>query len=130
VSKTAITTSSAPAAIGPYSQAVRVPAGDMIFCSGQIGLDPSSGDMVEGGVEAQARCALENLRAVLGAAGARFEDVVRTTVFLADMGDFARVNAIYEQYFEGVAPARAAVQAAALPKGALFEIDAIAVLPG
>lgn len=126
--KKEISTSSAPAAIGPYSQAVRVPAGDMVFCSGQIGLDPSTGLMVEGGVEAQARCAFENLRAVLQAAGARFEDVVRTTVFLADMNDFVRVNAIYQTYFEGVAPARAAIQAAALPKGALFEIDAIAVL--
>ncbi len=127
--KTAITTLSAPAAIGPYSQGVRVASGDMVFCSGQIGLDPVSGKMVEGGVEAQARCAFENLRAVLNAGGAAFEDVVRTTVYLADMNDFARVNAIYATYFvEGVTPARAAVQAAALPKGALFEIDAIAVI--
>lgn len=126
--KTAITTLSAPAAIGPYSQAVRVSAGDMVFCSGQIGLDPVSGVMVDGGVEAQARCAMQNLRAVLNAGGAALEDVVRTTVYLADMNDFVRVNAIYETYFEGVAPARAAVQAAALPKGALFEIDAIAVI--
>jgi 2-iminobutanoate/2-iminopropanoate deaminase len=100
----------------------------MVFCSGQIGLDPVSGVMVDGGVEAQARCAMQNLRAVLNAGGATLEDVVRTTVYLADMNDFVRVNAIYETYFEGVAPARAAVQAAALPKGALFEIDAIAVI--
>ena len=125
--KTKIQTDAAPAAIGPYSQAVRVPAGDMIFCSGQIGLDPRTGLMVEGGVLAEARCALENLRAVLGAAGVGFEHVVRTTVFLADMADFADVNKLYEEYFEGVAPARAAVEAAGLPKGARFEITAIAV---
>lgn len=128
--KTEIHTDAAPAAIGPYSQAVRVPAGEMIFCSGQIGLDPQTGEMVEGGVLAEARCALENLKAVLGAAGLGFEHVVRTTVYLADMSDFADVNRLYAEYFEGVAPARAAVQAAALPKGARFEIDAIAVTGG
>lgn len=127
MSKAAVHTHSAPAAIGPYSQAVRVPAGEMIFRSGQIGLDPETMTMVQGGVEGQARCALKNLTAVLGAAGASLSDVVRTTVYLADMNDFVRVNKIYAEYFEGVPPARAAIQAAGLPKGALVEIDAIAV---
>lgn len=129
MSKQEVHTDAAPAAIGPYSQAIVAPAGRMVFCSGQIGLDPATGAFVEGGVLAEARCALENLRAVLNAAGASFGDVVKTTVFLADMGDFAAVNEIYAEYFEGVAPARAAVQAAQLPKGARFEIDAIAVIP-
>ncbi|MCA9554469.1 MAG: Rid family detoxifying hydrolase [Myxococcales bacterium] len=127
--KKIIHTDAAPAAIGPYSQAVRVAVKDLVFCSGQIGLDPATGAMAEG-VEAQARCALANLKAVLHAAGARLDDVVRTTVYLADMGDFARVNAIYQSYFDGAAPARAAVQAAGLPKGALVEVDAIAAVRG
>ena len=128
MSKTKVHTDAAPAAIGPYSQAVAVPAGALLFCSGQIGLDPDTGEMVEGGVEAEARRALESLKAVLQAGGASLESVVKTTVFLADMADFARVNAIYAEFFSGVAPARAAVQAAALPKGARFEIDAIALV--
>jgi 2-iminobutanoate/2-iminopropanoate deaminase len=125
-----VRTAEAPAAIGPYSQAVVVPVGSqkMVFCSGQIALDPASGAMVEGGVEAQARQVLANLGAVLAAAGATFGDVVKTTIFLASMDDFATVNAIYGERFVQDPPARATVQAAKLPRGALVEIDAIAVI--
>lgn len=120
-------TDEAPAAIGPYSQAII--SGGLVFTAGQIGLDPATGDMVEGGVEAQAVRALDNLAAVLAAAGSSAREVVKTTVFLADMADFARVNETYARYFEEPYPARSAVQAAALPKGALVEIEAIARLP-
>ncbi|MFN5194559.1 MAG: Rid family detoxifying hydrolase [Cyanobacteriota bacterium] len=125
----AIHTSAAPAPVGPYNQAVR--AGEVLYCSGQIALDPASGAMVgDGDVEAETRQVLANLEAVLAAAGATPAHVVRTTVYLADLADFARVNAIYAELFgEGVSPARACVQAAALPRGARVEIDAIAVLP-
>jgi 2-iminobutanoate/2-iminopropanoate deaminase len=125
MSKTAIATDQAPAAIGPYSQAVR--AGDLVFTSGQIGLDPATGELVEGGVEAQTRRVLENLTHVLAAAGASWSDVVRTTVFLADLGDFAVVNRLYgERVGGGVLPARSTVQVARLPRGAAVEIDAVA----
>ena len=120
-------TDRAPAAIGPYSQAIV--SGGLVFTAGQIGLDPATGDMVEGGVEAQAVRALDNLAAVLAAAGSSMKDVLKTTVYLADMADFARVNEIYARYFEEPYPARSAVQVGALPKGALVEIEAIARLP-
>jgi len=125
-----VRTAEAPAAIGPYSQAVVVPVGGqkMVFCSGQIALDPRTGAMVEGGVEAQTRQVLSNLGAVLAAAGAGFGHVVRTTIFLASMDDFAAVNAIYGEKFVSDPPARATVQAAKLPRNALVEIDAIAVI--
>ena|ERR1041385_7275408 len=125
-----VRTAEAPAAIGPYSQAVVVPVGDqkMVFCSGQIALDPATGALVEGGVEEQTRQVLANLGAVLAAAGATFGDVVRTTIFLASMDDFATVNAVYGERFVHDPPARATVQAAKLPRGALVEIDAIAVV--
>lgn len=126
-----VRTAAAPAAIGPYSQAVVVPVGDgkrMMFCSGQIPLDPVTGLMVEGDVEAQTRQVLENLGAVLAAAGGSFANVVKTTIFLADMGDFATVNAVYAQRFASDPPARATVQAARLPRDARVEIDAIAIL--
>lgn len=113
----------APAAVGPYSHAVK--AGKTLFVSGQLGLDPVSGELVEG-VEAQARVALENLKAVLVAAKMEMEDVVKTTVFLKDMGDFAAINAIYAEAFGDTKPARSCVAVAALPKGGLFEIEAIA----
>lgn len=119
-----ISAKNAPAAVGPYSHAVL--AGNTLYTSGQLGLDPVSGDLAEG-VEAQARQALENLKAVLETAGMDFQDVTKTTVFLSDMGDFAAINAIYAQYFTGEAPARSCVQVAALPKGAAFEIEAVAV---
>ncbi len=119
-----ITAQNAPAAVGPYCHAKL--AGNTLYTSGQLGLIPATGELPQG-VEAQAAQALENLKAVLAAAGMDCADVVKTTVFLADMGDFAAVNAIYAQYFPGEAPARSCVQAAALPKGALFEIEAVAV---
>jgi 2-iminobutanoate/2-iminopropanoate deaminase len=100
----------------------------MIFCSGQIALDPVTGNMIEGGVEEQTRQVLGNLGAVLAAAGAGFADVVKTTIFLSSMDDFAKVNAIYGERFQFAPPARATVQAAKLPRGALVEIDAIAVV--
>jgi len=123
--KKAIATDKAPAAIGPYSQAIRV--GNMLFCSGQIALDPDSQQMVEGGIEAQTRRALDNLKAVVEAAGLTLDNVVKTTVFLDDFADYPKVNAIYGEYFTGVAPARAAVAVSTLPKNALVEIEAIAV---
>jgi 2-iminobutanoate/2-iminopropanoate deaminase len=124
-----VRTAEAPAAIGPYSQAVVVPVGDkrMVFCSGQIALDPATGNMLDGDVEAQTRLVLANLGAVLAAAGAGFADVVKTTIFLTSMNDFAKVNAIYAERFVHDPPARATVEAAKLPRGALVEIDAIAV---
>ena len=124
-----VRTAEAPAAIGPYSQAVVVPVGSqkMVFCSGQIALDPATGAMVDGGVETQTGQVLANLGAVLAAAGATFSNVVKTTIFLASMDDFGVVNAVYGERFVHDPPARATVQAAKLPRGALVEIDAIAV---
>ena len=125
MTRQAIQTTGAPSAIGAYSQAIV--SGDLVFCSGQVGLDPSTGELVEG-VEAQAERALRNLAAVLDAAGVGFADVVKTTIFLADMGDFAAVNGVYGERFSSDPPARATVQAARLPKDARVEIDAIAIL--
>ena len=124
-----VSTPDAPKAIGPYSQAVRT--GQLVFLSGQIPLDPKTGEMVGGSdIEAQTRQVMSNLGAVLAAAGARFEHVVKTTIFLTDLNDFTRVNQIYGASFEGVSPpARATVQVAALPRGAKVEIEAIAVVP-
>ena len=123
----AVITASAPAPVGPYNQAVR--AGGVLYCSGQIALDPATGLMVGAGdVEAETRQVLSNLQAVLEAGGSSPGQVLRTTVFLADLGDFARVNAIYAELFsDGVSPARACVEVAALPKGARVEIDCIAI---
>ena len=119
-------TDEAPAAIGPYSQAIVT--GGFVFTAGQIGLVPETMEVVEGGVEEQAHRVLQNLTAVLEAAGSSMNDVVKTTMYLADMGDFVAVNEIYAGYFGEPFPSRSAVQAAALPKGVLVEIDAIAVL--
>ena len=119
-----IAASNAPAAVGPYCHAKL--AGGTLYTSGQLGLIPATGELAQG-VEAQAAQALDNLKAVLEAAGMGLEDVVKTTVFLADMNDFAAINAVYAKYFPGEAPARSCVQVAALPKGALFEIEAVAV---
>jgi len=124
VPKQAISSSGAPKAIGPYSPALR--AGEWLFVSGQIGLDPATGQLVEGGIAAQTRRVLDNIGALLKAAGLSFSDVVRTTIFLADMNDFASVNEIYAAYFPAPAPARATVQVSRLPKDARLEIDAIA----
>ena len=118
-----ITAGNAPAAVGPYCHAKLV--GNLLFTSGQLGLVPATGELPQG-VEAQAVQALDNLNAVLAAAGMSCADVVKTTVFLADINDFAAINAIYAEYFPGEAPARSCVQVAALPKGALFEIEAVA----
>lgn len=117
----------APKAIGPYSQAIQVPAGKITFLSGQIPLDPKSMEMVTGDVVPQAEQVMENLKAVLAAAGLDFSHVVRTTIYLVDMNDFARVNEVYGRYFKEAPPARATVAVAALPRGARVEIDAIAV---
>ena len=126
MTRQAISTGGAPGAIGPYSQAIR--SGDMVFCSGQLGIEPVSGELVEG-VEAQAERALRNLQSVLDAAGLGFDDVVKTTIFLADIGDFAAVNSVYARFMPDPPPARSTVQVAALPKGGLVEIEAIARRP-
>ena len=122
--KTSISSDAAPGAVGPYSQAVRV--GDLVFCSGQIPLDPATGALVEGDFALQTRRVLDNLAAVLRAAGLGMNDVVRSTIYLVDLADFAEVNRVYAEYFTPPYPARSTVQAAALPKGARIEIDVIA----
>ncbi len=122
--RTCVSTEKAPAAIGPYSQAVA--AGPYLFCSGQIPLDPATGALVSGGIEPQTRRVLDNLSAVLAAAGSCLGDVVKTTVFLSDLSDFAAMNAVYAEYFPEAPPARSTVQVAALPKGAALEIEALA----
>lgn len=122
----AVSTPSAPAAIGPYSQAIR--AGSLLFISGQIPIDPSTGTLTEGSIAEQTHRVFRNIGAILEAAGASFDHVVRTTVYLADMDDFAAMNEVYAGYFRSPAPARATVQAARLPKDARVEIDVIASL--
>jgi 2-iminobutanoate/2-iminopropanoate deaminase len=121
-----VATDKAPGAVGPYSQAVC--AGDFVFTAGQIPLDPATGQMVEGGIEVQARQALTNVSAVLEAAGTSLSNVVKTTVFLADMGEFQAMNSVYAEFFPEAPPARSAVQAAALPLGARIEIETIAIV--
>jgi 2-iminobutanoate/2-iminopropanoate deaminase len=123
MTRQAISTGGAPGAIGPYSQAIR--SGDMVFCSGQLGLDPMSGELADG-VEAQADRAMRNLQSVLDAAGLSFDDVVKTTIFLADVNDFAAVNAVYAKFMPEPPPARSTIGVAALPKGGLVEIEAVA----
>ena len=121
-----IETDAAPAAIGPYSQAIRT--GDLLFCSGQIPMDPSIGELVKEDAPGQARRCLQNLSAICDAAGGSLANAVKVTVYLSDMNDFQRVNDVYAEFFEGNAPARVAIQAAALPRGADVEIDAIVAL--
>ena len=128
MSRRPLTTAGAPAAIGPYTQGIATDG--LVFCSGQLGLDPATGDLVEGGVEAEAERALRNLSAVLDAAGLAMADVVKTTIFLADMGDFGAVNAVYQRHMPDPPPARSTVQVAALPKGGRVEIEAIAARQG
>ena len=123
MTRQAISTGGAHGAIGPYSQAIR--SGDMVFCSGQLGLDPQTGELADG-VEAQAERAMRNLQSVLDAAGLGFDDVVKTTIFLADIADFAAVNTVYGTFMPDPPPARSTVQVAALPKGGRVEIEAIA----
>jgi 2-iminobutanoate/2-iminopropanoate deaminase len=126
--KEIIKTSGAPPAVGPYSQAVKIKYGQLLFCSGQIPLDPKSGEIVGDNAAAQTEQVLKNLEAVLNAAGAGMENVVKATVFLADMNDFSAVNEVYAKYFSGQLPARAAVQVARLPRDVLVQIEAIAAL--
>jgi 2-iminobutanoate/2-iminopropanoate deaminase len=123
--KQVIATPEAPAAIGPYSQAIL--AGGFVFCSGQIPLDPATGQLIDGDVATQTHRVLRNLKAVLEAAGSSLQKVVKTTVFLRDMGDFAAMNAVYGEYFKDAPPARATVQAARLPKDVAVEIECVAM---
>lgn len=125
--KTVVVAERAPKAIGPYSAAIKT--GSFVFTSGQIAIDPQTGELVEGGIEAETRQALTNLSAVLEAAGSSLDAVVKTTVFLRDMNDFGRMNAVYATFFTNNPPARSAVQVAALPKNAAVEIEAVALLP-
>ena len=120
-----IHTDHAPKAIGPYSQAIR--AGDFVFCAGQAGLDPATGNLVSGGIEAETRRVLQNLAAVLKAAGTSLSRAVKTTVFLTNMNDFAKMNAIYAEFFPANPPARSTVQVSRLPKDACVEIEVIAL---
>ena len=122
----AVATRSAPQAIGPYSQGIR--AGSLLFVSGQVPIDPATGSIVDGDIAAQTHRVLQNVGAILEAGGAWFDNVVRTTVFLADMNDFAAMNAVYATYFKAPAPARATVQVSRLPRDARIEIDVIAVV--
>ncbi|GAB4294731.1 MAG: RidA family protein [Desulfuromonadia bacterium] len=126
--KKPVTTPAAPKAIGPYSQGIR--AGEMLFCSGQIPLDPVTGELVVGGVEAETERVLKNLVAVLEGAGGTLADVVRTTIYLVDIGDFGVVNEVYGRFFTEPFPARATVEVKGLPRGARVEIDAVAVIGG
>jgi 2-iminobutanoate/2-iminopropanoate deaminase len=125
--RTVIVTEGAPKpfAGAPYNQAVR--AGGFVFCAGQVGFDPASGKLVDGGIEAQARRVMQNLAAVLEAAGSGLDRVVKTTIFVADLGDFAAVNEVYGSFFPEAPPARSTVQVAGLPAGALVEIEAVAL---
>ncbi|MFT3898285.1 MAG: RidA family protein [Thermomonas sp.] len=123
--RTPIHSDHAPAAIGPYSQAVR--AGDTVYLSGQIPLDPATGNLVEGDIATQARRAFDNLKAVCEAAGGSLGDVVRVGLYLVDLGQFGEVNAVMAEYFESPYPARSTVEVSALPKGAVFEVDAVMV---
>lgn len=123
--KSAVKTGSAPAAIGPYSQAVRTES--TIYVSGQIPIDPATGELVEADIRIQTRQSLTNIRNILAAAGKDMDSVVKTTVLLSDIADFAAMNEVYAEFFSDPYPARAAFQAAALPKGALVEIEAVAV---
>lgn len=121
-------TTNAPSAIGPYSQAVKINAGKMIFTAGQIPLDPATGRLIEGDISAQTRRVLENVKAILTASGATLDNVVKTTVFMSDLGEFAAMNEVYGEFFPVNPPARSTVEVKALPRGARVEIDTIAVL--
>ncbi|MDO6355359.1 RidA family protein [Caloramator sp. CAR-1] len=123
--KVVLSTTNAPAAIGPYSQGIK--AGDFIFTSGQLPIDPKTGDLINNDIKAAAKQCLENIKAILESAGSSLDDVVKTTVFLKDLNDFASVNEVYAEYFKEKMPARSAFQVARLPKDALIEIEAIAI---
>jgi 2-iminobutanoate/2-iminopropanoate deaminase len=124
--KQVIVTDQAPKAIGPYSAGIR--AGQFIYTAGQLGFDPTTGEFVPGGIEAETRRALENIKAILAAEGARMEQIVKTTVYLRDMGDFTAMNGVYAEFFPQDPPARTTIQAAGLPRGAAVEIEAVAIL--
>jgi 2-iminobutanoate/2-iminopropanoate deaminase len=124
--KVVVASDKAPKAIGPYSQAVKV--NQLVYTSGQLGMDPATGNLVEGGLEGETRQALLNLTEVLSAAGTDLDHVIKTTVFLRDINDFTRMNSIYAEFFKTNPPARSAVQVAALPKGGAVEIEAVAIL--
>lgn len=126
MSRQIIQTDKAPAAIGPYSQAVK--AGNTVYFSGQIPLDPATGDIVGGGIEAQARRAFDNLKAVAEAAGGSLDQIVRLGLYLTDLGEFAKVNAVMQEYFQAPFPARSTIEVSGLPKGAGFEVDAVMVI--
>lgn len=127
--KEVVRTDQAPKAIGPYSQGIVTSASRLVFTAGQVPLDPATGKLIEGDIGAQTRRVFENIRAVLNAAGSDLEHIVKTTVFLADMNDFAAMNEVYATFFPGEPPARSAVQAAKLPAGARIEIETIAIVP-
>jgi len=126
--KESISTPKAPGAIGPYSQAVKV--NNLVFVSGQIPLNPETGQVVQGDIKAQAGQALENIKAILKAAGSSLNDVVKTTVFMKNLKDFAAMNAVYQEYFQENPPARTTIEIVGLPRDAIIEIEAIAVIPG
>ncbi len=126
LNRTVIHSDSAPRAIGPYSQAIRV--GDLVFAAGQTPIDPATGNLVEGDIETQTRRVLLNIKVVLEAAGSGLDKVVKTTVFMTNLGDFARMNAVYGEYFPANPPARSTVQVSALPKAAQVEIECVAVM--
>ena len=125
--RTAIHSDHAPAAIGPYSQATR--AGNLVFFSGQVPLDPATGNLVEGDIAAQARQAFDNIKAVVAAAGGSMDDIVRVGLYLTDLSQFGEVNAVMAEYFSQPYPARSTIEVSALPRGARFEVDAVMVLP-
>ncbi len=129
MSKRVISTDGAPAAIGPYSQAIEAPAGRTVYCSGQIALDPGTGELVTDSVAAQTHRVIQNLKAVLEAAGGGLQHIVKTTIFMTDLGDYGAVNEVYGEYFGDDRPARAAVEVSRLPKDVAVEIEAVAVIP-
>jgi len=129
MSRREVRSEAAPKAIGPYSQAVIASGANLVFTAGQLGIDPGTGALVDGGIEEQTRRAVENLRAVLESAGSGLARVVKTTVFLADMNDFEEMNAVYGSFFPAPAPARSAVEVRRLPKDALVEIECVAEIP-
>ena len=126
LAKEVISTEAAPKAVGPYSQAIK--AGNFLFISGQLALNPKTGEIVSGGIEAQTKQSIENIKSILASAGASLRDVVKTTVFLKDMGQFAQMNKVYQEYFGAGAPARSTVEVAKLPRDGLVEIESIAIV--